>query len=297
MATLKNNHQPPNSKLQRGFEALARDRRVVGGGCSGHGAWRLSGVWSLVFWVFLTAASAPQSLAQSASPSENPSKRVYRLYAESKQLWQKNPTNTEAATTFARACFDWADFATTDANRAAVADEGIAACRRAIVLQPKSAPAHLYLGMNLGQVARTKLLSALGILDEMEAVWKKAIELDPKFDHAGAHRSLGLLYLDAPGWPTSIGNKKKARQHFEKALELHPEYPGNRLCLLEAQLKWGETKAVRAQISPIEAVLKAARTNLTGETWARDWQEWDERWQKIKSKAGVVNARSPKDVK
>jgi tetratricopeptide (TPR) repeat protein len=153
----------------------------------------------------------------------------------------------------------------------------------------------LYLGMNLGQVARTKLLGALGILDEMEAVWKKAIALDPKYDYAGAHRSLGLLYLDAPGWPTSIGSKSKARQHLEKAVELNPEYPGNRLCLLEAQLKWGETKTVRAQISPVEAVLKTARTNLTGEAWARDWQEWDERWQKIKIEAGVVSARSPKD--
>ncbi len=247
--------------------------------------------------VFLTAAITPLGLGQSGAATESPSKRVHRLYNESKESWQRSPTNAEAAWKFASACFDWADFATSDAKRAAIADEGIAACRRAIVLEPKSAPAHLYLGMNLGQVARTKLLSALGILDEMEAVWKRAIELDPKYDHAGAHRSLGLLYLDAPGWPASIGSKTKARQHLAKAVELHPEYPGNRLCLLEAQLKWGEAKTVRAQINPVEAVLKSARTNLTGEAWARDWQEWDERWQKIKARVGVANARSPKDAR
>ena len=295
MATLKTKFQYPGSEGQGTLAALGGHCRA---GCDRSlvfRVWCLSGVWSLGFGVFLALAVATSGFAQSASSAESPSRRVHRLYTESKRFWQGNPTNTEAAVTFARACFDWADFATTDARRAAVADEGIAACRRAIVLEPKSAPAHLYLGMNLGQVARTKLLSALGILDEMELVWKKAIELDPKYDHAGAHRSLGLLYLDAPGWPTSLGSKKKARQHLEKAVELHPEYPGNRLCLLEAQLKWGETKAVRAQVSGVEAILKTARTNLAGEKWARDWQEWDERWQKVKTKAGIVTARRPKD--
>lgn len=295
MATLKTKFQDRGSKVQGTLAAPGGRRHMGRDGSVGFGAWCLSGVWSLVFGVFLAVTPAPSCFAQSSSSAESPSRRVHRLYAESKESWQRNPTNTGAATTFARACFDWADFATTDAKRAAIAEEGIAACRRAIKLEPKSAPAHLYLGMNLGQVARTKLLSALGILDEMEAVWKKAIELDPKFDHAGAHRSLGLLYLDAPGWPTSIGNKKKARQHLEKAVELHPEYPGNRLCLLEAQLKWGETKAVRAQVSAVEAVLQAARANLAGEKWALDWREWDERWQRIKSRVGVVSARSPRD--
>jgi len=298
MATLKTKLEKPTTKLQGGFERLALDGRAVRGERPCVRAGSLSGVWSLVFGAFLLGAALVQSSFaqnQAATPAEAFSNRVYRLYIESKQNWQGNGTNAEAAWQFARACFDWADYATTDAKRAAIADEGIAASRQAIVLEPKSAQAHLYLGMNLGQLARTKLLSALGNLDEMEAAWKKSIELDAKYDHAGAHRSLGLLYLDAPGWPASIGSKKKAREQLEKAVELHPEYPGNRLCLLDALLKWGETKTVLDQINPVEAVLKSARTNLTGEAWARDWQEWDERWQKIKSKAGVANARSPDD--
>ncbi len=77
---------------------------------------------------------------------------------------------------------------------------------------PNSAPAHYYLAMNLGQLARTEFLGALKLVREMEREFKTAAELDAQFDFAGPERSLGLLYRDAPGWPVSIGSKRKARE-------------------------------------------------------------------------------------
>jgi tetratricopeptide (TPR) repeat protein len=228
-------------------------------------------------------ASATSSVAQ-----------VEGLYREARSRWHAGTNSAEAAWHFARACFDRAEFATNDTQRAALAEEGIAASKRALALAPDSAAARLYLGMNLGQLARTKLFTALHLLDEMEATWKKAIELDAKFDHAGAHRSLGLLYLDAPGWPLSLGSRAKARQHLKKAVELCPDYPGNQLCWLEALLKWDEMKAVRAQIDAVEVILQTARGRLAGEEWKRDWEEWDARWKKIKARAAVAPVRSPK---
>jgi tetratricopeptide (TPR) repeat protein len=133
-------------------------------------------------------------------------------------------------------------------------------------------------------LARTKKIGALKLVTEMEAEFLAAIESDEKFDFAGAHRSLGLLYLDAPGWPTSIGNRSKARLHLRKAVELSSDYPDNWLSLLEAYLKWGERNTVQSQLAATQEMLQHARKTLTGEKWALSWQDWDRRWDKIKAK-------------
>lgn len=234
----------------------------------------------------------PTGRSQSTQAVESHVARFQRLYSEARNHWRAHTNDATAGWQFARACFDWADFAKNDTERAERAEEGIAVSRQAIALDPKSAGAQYYLGLNLGQLAQTKLWGALKLIDSMEAALKATIDLDAKFDYAGAHRSLTLLYRDAPGWPTSVGSRSKARQHLQKALDLAPEYPGNQLCSLESQLKWGETKAVRARIPAVEEKLNAARVTFTGDQWKRDWEEWDERWEKVKAKAGVSPARS-----
>ena len=259
---------------------------------------RFPGVSPAFFVWFLASALmvgySTMGAAQSAATVESHSNRFHRVYLEAKSHSRSLTNDADAAWQYARACFDKADFAVNDDQRAAIAEEGISASRRAIVLQPKSAAGHYYLALNLGQLAQTKLLGALKLIDGMEEAWKKTLELDAKFDYAGAHRSLTLLYRDAPGWPTSVGSRSKARLHIQKALELSPEYPGNQICWLESQIKWGETKAVRTQIEAVEEKLKVARSKFTGEQWARDWEEWDERLKRIKTKIGVVPARSPR---
>jgi hypothetical protein len=241
---------------------------------------------SLALWLVPLAASG----------AESHSNRVYQIYVKSQAHWESHTNDATAAWQFARACFDWADFAANDDRRAEIAERGIAASRRAIALDSKSAGGHYYLGLNLGQLAQTKLLGALKLIDGMEAAWLKTIELDAKFDYAGAHRSLTLLYRDAPGWPTSVGNRSKARLHIRKALELCPDYPGNQICWVESQLKWGETRAVRTQIAAVEERLRALRVKFAGEKWVRDWEEWDERWRKVKGKVGISPARSPRSA-
>jgi len=142
----------------------------------------------------------------------------------------------------------------------------------------------------------------LKIVEEIEREFKAARDLDAGFDFAGPERNLGLLYLDAPGWPMSIGSRNKARQHLQKAVELSPDFPDNRLSLLEAYLKWGEKKSVDAQLESVEAVLAAARKKLTGADWMSSWEDWDRedwerRWERLKSKAAetVKPVESPKN--
>lgn len=257
----------------------------------------------LVFWILVLGLS-PLAAADTSIPdlprvtAGGHSNRVHQAHLEWTQRFAHDKTNSETAWQFARTCFERADFSTNDTQRAALAELGIAASKRAIALEAKSAAGYFYLGVNLGQMARTKLFSALGLLDEMETAWERSIAIDPKFHYAGAERSLGLLYRDAPGWPISLGNRSKARQHLQQATKLVPNYPENHLCWLEAQLKWGESRAVRAQLASVETILQSARTNFTGAAWSRDWEDWDARWKRIRARTeSGGNARSPRDAR
>jgi len=197
--------------------------------------------------------------------------------------YQKEPRATKAAWQFAGACFDLADVATESAERAEVAEQGIAACRQAIARDPNSAPLHYYLGMNLGQLAQTKGLGALKLVSEMEREFSLARELDEQFDYAGPDRNLGLLYRDAPALG-SIGSRVKARQHLQRATELAPQYPENRLNLIEAYLKWGDRNGARRELKALEERWPSVRANQVGDLWAASWLDWEKRLSRVKKK-------------
>lgn len=182
-----------------------------------------------------------------------------------------------AAWQFARACYNLADFATNDENRASLAVQGIAACRQLLREQPKSAVTHYWLGMNLGQLARTELLGALALVREMEQEFKIAWNLDTSVDHAGPARSLGLLYREAPGWPTSIGSNRKAREWLERAAHTAPDFPENWLVLTESYLIWSEPASAREPLQQLAKIWPAAHTNFTGVAWEQDWADWNAR--------------------
>ena len=211
--------------------------------------------------------------------------------------FQSHTNDSAAAWQFARACYDFADFATNDSERATLAIQCIAACRQLLAQQPKSTPGHYYLGMNLGQLARTEILGALKIVKQMEAEFKTADNLDAHFDYAGPARCLGLLYRDATGWPTSIGSRHKAREWLEQAVQLAPDYPENRLNLAESRLQWNDRTGAKNELKALDALWPSARTNLTGEAWEPSWSGWSIRRDAARKKLDepAVPSNPPKN--
>jgi tetratricopeptide (TPR) repeat protein len=209
--------------------------------------------------------------------------RAERLFTESQQLVRREPTNVAALVQLARAAFDWGEYATKDVQRADIAERGIDAARLAIQKQATNGAAHYWLAMNLGQMARAKMLAALLLVREMETEFLQACGLDDRVDHAGPDRSLGILYREAPGWPTSIGNKQKARVHVERAVQLVPDFPENQLTLLESYVRWEDRAAAIRIGAGVEKCLAAARPRLTGEEWAASWADWEKRWKALKA--------------
>ncbi len=203
--------------------------------------------------------------------------RAGRVFNEAKLVARKTPDDNRAAVQLARASYGWAEFARDGDAREEIAQIGITAARAVIARESTNAAAHYWLGMNLGQLARTKTLGALPLVREMEELFHRARVLDPHTDYAGPDRSLGRLYRDAPGWPTSIGSRKKAREHFENAVRLHQEFPDHQLELLESFAAWGEKKDFQRQLSITEKIIAEAKIKFVGETWASSRADWNQR--------------------
>jgi tetratricopeptide (TPR) repeat protein len=227
--------------------------------------------------------------------------RTKKAYLESRARYQAVTNDSEAGWQFARACFDRAVAATNNADRAKMAEEGIAVSRQVIARKPESIQAHYYLGMNFGQLADTRRnTSALKIVDDMEREFKAAHDLDERYDYAGPDRNLGLLYAQAPAL-VSIGSRSKARQHLRRAVELAPDYPENRLNLIEAYLKWGDRSGAWREYKALETVWPDAQKKLTGDEWAASWVDWENRLSAIKRKlpeenVTVESVKAPKQA-
>jgi tetratricopeptide (TPR) repeat protein len=192
--------------------------------------------------------------------------------------FQLHTNEPAAAWQFARACYDFNDFATNNTGRAELASRGIAACRQLLARESNSAPGHYYLAIELGQLADTRRnLAAIKMVREIEREFKMADDLDEHFDYAGPARCLGLLYRDAPGWPVSIGSRHKAREWLEQAVKLAPDYPENHLNLVESRLQWNDRTGAKNELKMLDTLWPSAQTNFTGESWERSWNDWSTR--------------------
>jgi TPR repeat protein len=213
-------------------------------------------------------------------------------------LAQKNylaETNSATACALARTCFDLADFATNDTQRADPARRGIAVCREWLARDPKSAAGHYYLAMNLGELAQAEApsLAAYRLVHEVEREFKTAAKLDAHYDYAGPARNLGELYFQAPGWPFSVGSKRKAGEWLERAAALAPGYPENQLNLAEAELKWRQREAAGTTLTNLDALWPAAATNFTGAAWERSWLDWNARRAAARAEFQKLFKRAP----
>ena len=185
--------------------------------------------WLAAFILGAGCLALPRAWAAESSGDDATNRftaRAAAAFQAAQRQYVADTNNTQAAWQFGRAAFDFGEFATNNAHRAELAEQGIAVTRPITFREPSSAEAHYYLAMNLGQLARTKNLGALPLVGEMETLFKRVRELAPHFDQAGPDRNLGLLYRDAPGWPASIGSSTKAREHLLRAAQLAPDFPG-----------------------------------------------------------------------
>ena len=220
----------------------------------------------------LTAWGQPATNAAFAARAE-------QAFAHAQREFAARPGAADAACHLGRASYDWAEFATNAEQRATVAQAGIAACRQLLAREPKSAPAHYYLAMDYGELAQAEApsMAAYKLIREIEREFKAAADLDERLDFAGPPRCLGLLYRDAPGWPISIGSKRKAREWLDHAAALAPDFPENQMNLVESHVQWHQEAEAEKAWQKLAAIWPAAHTNLAGVAWEQSWDDWTTR--------------------
>jgi tetratricopeptide (TPR) repeat protein len=234
-------------------------------------------------WVFLLSSIG--LLSETAhGEAVSTSAMALKNYSAAKTNYLAQAGDTTAAWKFSQACADWADAAENNQQRAATAEEGIAAGKFVTEMAPTNAAGFYYLALNYGELARTKTIGALSLVKKMEHALLKAIQLDPAIDHAGPERSLGMLYRDAPGRPASIGNKSKAEENLKNAIRLAPDYPDNYLSLLEAYAKWKDIDQFHTVASQYEGTLSNAKKKYSSAEWEGPWRDWEERWRVVRQK-------------
>ena len=234
---------------------------------------------AILLAVALSLLSPVGTLADTADTNQVFYLRAEAAFRHAEKDFSSATNFPAAALELARASFDLADLATNDTQRAEISRRGIAVCRDWIAREPKAAAAHYYQAMNLGKLAEAEApsLAAYKLVHEVEREFKAAAELDVRFDHAGPARTLGLLYYQAPGWPLSIGSKRKALEWLERAAQLAPEYPENLLNLAEAHLQWRQKDEAAKTLRLLATNWPAALTNFSGVAHERDWRDWSAR--------------------
>jgi tetratricopeptide (TPR) repeat protein len=237
--------------------------------------WLVAGLILFFLSSGLRAEVLPQALA-----------RAQKAYSLARSNYLASPAETQTAAALARACFELSELSKETERKAALAEEGIGAARFLLQRDPNNGEGVFFLALNLGELARTKSIGALPLLRQMEKALLQAATINPHLEHAGPDRSLGLLYLETPGWPVSIGSKRKAREHLEQAVKLEPDYPDNHLSLLEAFVRWNDP-ALAGGIARYVKVLPDAKKKYSGPEWEQAWHDWEERWQAIQQKTKV----------
>jgi tetratricopeptide (TPR) repeat protein len=236
---------------------------------------------TLVCWVILSFLGSFGLLGESQQ------QRLSRVYEQARGEYSKSPGSASLAWPLARACFDRAEAISSRPVRSALAKEGVEACRLALKESPADAACHYYLGLNLGILAQTQPLRALGLIREMESQWQACLLLDPGFDHAGADRSLGMLYAECPPSPLGVGSRSKARFHLARAVELAPDHPENRILWIEFLIQRGEKATAAEEFKTLKTILPDARIRLRGDAWEETWKTWESRTETLQSRLGV----------
>jgi tetratricopeptide (TPR) repeat protein len=212
----------------------------------------------VVLAVLLAAAVAPLRGSQLSDPGDNPD-RLYAARADiasarrAADLWaaalQRNPRDLDAAWKVARAAY-WLGGHAPAAERKKFLEQGIAAGRAAVAIEPGRPDGHFWLAANLGAFAESQGLRAglklrKPIKDELETV----LRIDPSFLQGSADRALGRWYFKVPA--LFGGSRTRAEAHLRASLKYNPASTASHFFLAELLLDQHREAEARAELQQV----------------------------------------------
>jgi len=247
--------------------------------------------------LLLAAALGCRSVPhEGVHPLEKPmeEEQAAAAHAEGERLWQVDPRSLmtvessldwwrrlarsfpddyEACWKGARAAAWIAGRAQGDEQRKIFAMEGIQLGNSAVEAKPDGAEGRYYRAIAMGELADVDHSYGLDAVKRMEEDCLAAIEADARFDHAAGHRFIGILYLECPGPPTSIGSLRKSKKHLDLALDLAPDWPENRFWRGKLARAEGDLDRARRELQAVIDAPTPPGHATEAEEWRSDARE------------------------
>jgi tetratricopeptide (TPR) repeat protein len=118
--------------------------------------------------------------------------------------------------------------------------------------EPARVEGHYWLALNLCGIAEnSRPREALCLIPVIVGELELAISLDEAYEQGGAHRAIGRIYSEAPGWPLSEGDLGKSLAHLRRAVEIAPENSTNHLYLAETLIQLGKIEEARSELDRV----------------------------------------------
>ena len=224
----------------------------------------------LCFAAFGQAAGEPDKMAQADALLASPA-LDYQKAQQALALYESLPQGNPALLTrLARTCFILGDLAPIE-ERGRYYEKGLDYADKLLAQEPNGVAGHYWKALNFsGQADVGTRMQGFKLLPKIMEELKRVLALDQTYDDAGAHRVIGRIYFEAPGWPISVGDKKKSLTHLTTAVRLAPNHSTNHLYLAETMLDLGQKDQARAEL---QKVLQDGQHALTPKDLEEDRQE------------------------
>lgn len=133
------------------------------------------------------------------------------------------------------------------------------------VVPKEGVPAMYWYASALGKWAKKKGFAVLlGQKDNVKATMDRCLELDPNYYYGGPHRYFGAYYAIAPAF--AGGDLEKSKVHFNKSLEIEPNYVGTKvLWAAELAVKEQDEETFEKLLNEVLAVPDDAIPDITPE--------------------------------
>lgn len=172
---------------------------------------------------------------------------------EAAAIWSdrltKNPKDVESAWKLARARY-WLGTQGPNAERKAFLEQGIAAAKTAVSLEPKRPEGYFWTAANMGALAESfGTRQGLKYRGEIRDNLLIVLKLDPGFQKGSADRALGRWYYKVPG--LFGGSKQKSEEHLRKSLTYDPNSTASHYFLAETLIDEGRKADARIELQNV----------------------------------------------
>lgn len=144
----------------------------------------------------------------------------------------------------------------SDEQQKEIYDKGRRLGEKMIEKFPKSVPIKFWYGANVGRWADVHgfvQAATHGIAKKLRRICNEIIELDPKYQGGGGYRILAQVHFYSPNIPIVMGwpSNDKALELIEKAMEIAPEHPTNRMLYAQILLEFDRKEEAKKQLQYI----------------------------------------------